>query len=767
MKYFQGRENSGHVDLWFGVVEDRDDPLNLGRVRVRIFGFHTQDKNKIPTGALPWAVCMQPTTSPSMSGVGHGPTGIVTGTHVVGVWLDGSASQYPFVIGTIPGAEVGQQEVCSRDNTGYEAFTGGFLLPASFKSQAVDPIADSNNVFNISWMPFAEGELSTRQSKEDKIQKYLSETNIPTTTDDVDWNNAFVTWVVQKGDIAAPGTNSSDDWRNWGTRVAQPTYGAIATLQGTSSANSRYVGFYLGDTGDGNVSILGPSTTGDPVQIQKVSSDRILMYNMPPGYSGSTIRSGTYAAAVGFVPPSNSGVVPNAGTSNTDSNTNKVSPTRAYIRENSNMDYKFITIHCSATPKGRDIGRNEINQMHIQRGWSEIGYHFVIRINGTVEKGRALNKVGAHVGAHNQNNLGICLVGGVNENNVPLEGLHHYTHAQISALDMLLQECLDQWPNADVKGHRDWPAVAKACPCFNVKTDYLQGRQKFFKNNSSRPKDQSKSEPEKKEEQNLKQQQSSADSSKDTSEVEPTSDNIKTYSAPSPEGKDPTGFQDPRGQYPTVMSTCFNGGTSVNPLIHKSGVGGTPVYNSNQQRRTNVPMASKGAAEVVSGDAKADGPIGPLTQDQVKKYMDIVGKRESSNNYKSINQYGFCGKYQFGAAALASVGYVKRGTSNRGLANPDAWLGKDGVNSRDAWLNNKEAQEKAMYLFTKMNYNTLLRMGVVNDRSDGKHVAGSLMLAHLLGPGGARKYVIGGRDGADANGTKGSSYYNLGKTAVQ
>ena len=88
---------------WTGVVEDREDPEKLGRCRVRIFGYHTEDTSLLPTSDLPWAIPIQSTTSAATSGVGHTPVGIVPGTWVVGWFLDGEEAQRPLMIGTIAG----------------------------------------------------------------------------------------------------------------------------------------------------------------------------------------------------------------------------------------------------------------------------------------------------------------------------------------------------------------------------------------------------------------------------------------------------------------------------------------------------------------------------------------------------------------------------------------------------------------------------------------------------------------------------------------
>ena len=94
----------GNFIWWQGVVEDRiKDPLMLGRCRVRILGYHTDDKLEIPTDELPWATIMQPTTSAAMSGIGTTPIGPVEGTWVIGFFRDGENAQEPVIMGTVGG----------------------------------------------------------------------------------------------------------------------------------------------------------------------------------------------------------------------------------------------------------------------------------------------------------------------------------------------------------------------------------------------------------------------------------------------------------------------------------------------------------------------------------------------------------------------------------------------------------------------------------------------------------------------------------------
>lgn len=100
---------------WYGVVEDRKDPLYLGRVKVRCIGFHTDDKDEIPTDELPWAQVISPITSASISGIGTTPIGLVEGSHVFGFFRDGREGQEPVVLGSC----IGIPSIISNRNKGF------------------------------------------------------------------------------------------------------------------------------------------------------------------------------------------------------------------------------------------------------------------------------------------------------------------------------------------------------------------------------------------------------------------------------------------------------------------------------------------------------------------------------------------------------------------------------------------------------------------------------------------------------------------------
>lgn len=123
-----------------------------------------------------------------------------------------------------------------------------------------------------------------------------------------------------------------------------------------------------------------------------------------------------------------------------------------------------IIVHCSDTYGTMDIGAKEIRHWHTApppegRGWRDIGYHYVIRRDGTMEPGRPLEQQGAHVAGHNENSIGICLVGGKPEAN--------FTEAQMGSLRILIQELLKRFGHLDVLGHRDFDHK-KQCPMFDV-----------------------------------------------------------------------------------------------------------------------------------------------------------------------------------------------------------------------------------------------------------------------------------------------------------
>ena len=147
-----------------------------------------------------------------------------------------------------------------------------------------------------------------------------------------------------------------------------------------------------------------------------------------------------------------------------------------------------IVVHCSATRAGQDIGKKEITQMHLQRGFTTIGYNFVIRLDGTVEVGRSLTIDGVHCNSkgfsgvsYNKHSIGICYVGGLD---VHGKAADTRTPEQKKALRELIAKLVKEYPIKEILGHRDtspdlngdgvvepyeW---TKMCPCFDAAEEY-------------------------------------------------------------------------------------------------------------------------------------------------------------------------------------------------------------------------------------------------------------------------------------------------------
>ena len=129
-----------------------------------------------------------------------------------------------------------------------------------------------------------------------------------------------------------------------------------------------------------------------------------------------------------------------------------------------------LVVHCAYTPPSMDIGADTITEWHVgENGWSDIGYHFVIRRSGVIEKGRPIERPGAHVRGHNRDSIGICLVGGMAEDQSSADC--NFTVWQWDALGELLTDLQDEFGYLDICGHRDLDP-GKECPCFDVRAFY-------------------------------------------------------------------------------------------------------------------------------------------------------------------------------------------------------------------------------------------------------------------------------------------------------
>jgi N-acetylmuramoyl-L-alanine amidase len=130
------------------------------------------------------------------------------------------------------------------------------------------------------------------------------------------------------------------------------------------------------------------------------------------------------------------------------------------------MNVKFLMVHCAATKPSMDVDAAWINRVHVQRGFIKIGYHYFIKRNGTVQKGRADTERGAHAYNYNSIALGICMAGGVKEADGKTPETN-FTAEQWDSLKELLRVLAKRHPGVKIIGHND--TYPTACPTFDVK----------------------------------------------------------------------------------------------------------------------------------------------------------------------------------------------------------------------------------------------------------------------------------------------------------
>tara|TARA_R110001632_G_scaffold70241_1_gene163685 strand:+ start:2959 stop:3369 length:411 start_codon:yes stop_codon:yes gene_type:complete len=127
-----------------------------------------------------------------------------------------------------------------------------------------------------------------------------------------------------------------------------------------------------------------------------------------------------------------------------------------------------VLIHCSATPKGRDDKAKDIKEWHLAKGWSDVGYHFIIELDGKTVKGRPIELLGAHCRGYNKFSIGICYIGGMDENMDRPQDTR--TDAQKKSLVKLVNKLKKQFPNISIHGHNEFSN--KACPSFSVADEF-------------------------------------------------------------------------------------------------------------------------------------------------------------------------------------------------------------------------------------------------------------------------------------------------------
>lgn len=133
------------------------------------------------------------------------------------------------------------------------------------------------------------------------------------------------------------------------------------------------------------------------------------------------------------------------------------------------LPIKYLTIHCAATPEGRDVKAKEIEKWDIAK-FGQKSYHLVIELDGTIVRSLPDTKIGAHVGGKNTGNIGICYIGGMDRDMKRAKDTR--TPEQKRSLKTLIATYRERYPGIIIRGHRDWPGVKKDCPSFDVQKEY-------------------------------------------------------------------------------------------------------------------------------------------------------------------------------------------------------------------------------------------------------------------------------------------------------
>lgn len=310
--------------FWQGVVEDVNDPAQQGRLRVRIFGAHTEDKSNIPTDHLPWATVALPANNASISGLGRSANGAVPGTRVAGIFLDGAGMQQPQVWFTLPG----RAAINKNGSFGFNDPDG--VYPRSDRSADMNPLVGGTSggataantpfmadraanpatpatvdqdVFKkpdepvdttqAPWMPFASGEIGKNEEKNpDRVKEYHKVGGGSAMSESVPWCCSFVNWCLIQSSHKGTRSALARSHSNFGQAAGTPIpYGAIIVLKGSRGPSSGHVVFFTKDLGDSFECIGGNQSydtsdkrkydTGGQVTRGKFKKDMIVAIRWP------------------------------------------------------------------------------------------------------------------------------------------------------------------------------------------------------------------------------------------------------------------------------------------------------------------------------------------------------------------------------------------------------------------------------------------------------------------------------------------------------
>jgi len=270
--------------LYFGIVEDVDDPLQAGRVRVRVYGVHSQSRSDIPTEALRWStVCISPNNA-GFRGLGWSPNGIVVGSTVICFFKDGDDKQEPVVLAVYHGFNqtTGEHDVNARAR--------GEIIDSQRRRNEDQTSVESNTVEldeveidPSDWMNVAYSQRGVKEfvnGSNPQILRYHDETLLNASDDNTPWCSAFVNWVMRNSKTPIQGTRSAAarSWVEWGAE-SDYVFGAIIVITRGNTTWQGHVGF-LTKWDENSVWILGGNQS-DAVNVRRFDRSRVLSLRFP------------------------------------------------------------------------------------------------------------------------------------------------------------------------------------------------------------------------------------------------------------------------------------------------------------------------------------------------------------------------------------------------------------------------------------------------------------------------------------------------------
>jgi len=442
----------GDTTVWgIGVVEDINDPSRAGRVRVRIYGLHSEDDNILPTSDLPWSQIAIDATNAGISGLGKAPIGLVKGSLVHGKFMDGMSKQNFLVEGVIIGlnkrtrvqGEIQGEPTLQGNsnpeivfnylrNKGFEEFeaTGIVAGMIEYLGEKLDP-----GQFYLN-QRFGLGLWDDNQLR--AYREYVLRQN--STIEDLETQLEFLV-----------DTLSLRGWPNFLTKSGK----TITPTTAPEAATAFIQGYYNLDTDSSKASV------------KKKASEVQAAYGSTGGKTRLPLR----------VPPQEI----NFG-SHITSNEQLYA-----LLISSSRDISELIVHHADTYENMDTNVEDIDSWHKnppkgQQPFDQIGYHFIIRRDGRIQVGRNVNTPGAHARGRNEKSIGIAFIGGrrghSNEKGL-IRSADTFTDAQWKTFDKFIGVFLHAYPNSNLLGHRDVDPERRTDPEFDVK-DYVRSKKPMW-----------------------------------------------------------------------------------------------------------------------------------------------------------------------------------------------------------------------------------------------------------------------------------------------